>query len=358
MIELKPSGLVTPVSNDATFDPPVPARSAASSALRIGLQLGGFALSLGALYWCFRTATSDPKLQENWPKLLQLPWWLMVALPLVSAVTVVLSGLVFATVISPVRKLSKLDLVSVNGVCTLLGYFPFKLSLFFRVFWHNRKDRIDLLTIGGWFGAVAAVILASLAAAVVAALAAAHRPLLFVSIAAVALVVFGGMLLPAAGLARAMSGWLRAKLSPALGDKLLKLTTGLDMLRDRRMLLTAMGLRGLDLAAQAVRFILASQAAAMAGLLDVPLEPSQAAIAGSLYFLLQVLAPAGVAGVREAGTVAVLSTISGGLRAEQITAVVLVVSASELVGNVLVGVPAALRLWWRAGKLPAPITAN
>jgi len=322
------------------------------------LQVGGFALSLGALYWCFRTATSDPALQKNWPKLLQLPLWLTVALPLISAVTVILSGLVFATVISPVRKLSNLDVVSVNGVCTLLGYFPFKLSLLFRVFWHNRKDRIDLLTIGGWFGAVAAVILASLAAAVVAALAAAHRPLLFVSIGAVAMVVFGGMLLPAAGLARAMSSWLRAKLSPSLSDKLFKLTTGLDMLRDRRMLLAAMGLRGLDLVAQAVRFMLASQAAAMAGLLDAPLEPAQAAIAGSLYFLLQVLAPAGVAGVREAGTVAVLSTISGGLRAEQITAVVLVVSASELVGNILVGVPSALRLWWRAGKLPTPAGAT
>ena len=354
MIELKPSGSLPPVTSGAPPACPVTARSAAQTAVRVGAQVGGFLLSLGALYWCFRTATSDPGLRENWPKLLQLPWWLMVALPLVSALTVVLSGLVFATVISPVRKLSALDVVSVNGVCTLLGYFPFKLSLLFRVFWHNRKDRIDLLTIGGWFGAVAAVILASLAAAVVAALLAAHRPLLFVLVGVIALVVFGGMLLPAAGLARAVSEWLRAKLSPALGDKLFKLTTGLDMLRDRRMLLAAMGLRGLDLAAQAVRFTLASQAAAMAGLLDVPLEPAEAAIAGSLYFLLQVLAPAGVAGVREAGTVAILSTISGGLRAEQVTAVVLVVSASELVGNVLVGVPAGLRLWWRAGKLAAP----
>ena len=340
------------VKSSAPLASPSPSRSMPQRVLRAVTQAGGFLLSLGALYWCFRTATSDPALRENWPKLLQLPLWLMVTLPLVSALTVVLSGLVFATVISPVRKLSTVDVVSVNGVCTLLGYFPFKLSLLFRVFWHNRKDQIDLLTIGGWFGAVASVILASLAAAIVAALLAAHRPLLFVSVGVISLVVFGGMLLPAAGLAKAVSGWLRAKLSPSLGDKLFKLTTGLDMLRDKRMLLAAMALRGLDLAAQAVRFILASQAAAMAGLLEVPLEPAQAAIAGSLYFLLQVLAPAGVAGVREAGTVAVLSTISGGLRAEQVIAVVLVVSVSELVGNVLVGVPAALRLWWRASKLP------
>lgn len=324
---------------------PKPAKPAGPNWLRIAVQVGGFALSMAALYWCYRTATGNPQLRENWPKLLDLPFWLLGSMVATSMLTIVLAALVFTVVLRPVRRLSAADVTAVSGVCTLLGYLPFKLSLVFRIFWHNRRDGVPLLVVGGWFGAVAAVILASLAAPVVAALLVAHDAMLFGITTLVLVGVFGALLYPAASIARFITAHINRKLPAALADKLHRLTAGLDMLHHPRSLAIAMMLRALDLAGQSVRFMLASHAAAAAGLLAQPLEPSQAAIAGSLFFLLQILAPTGVAGIREGGTVVVLSAISGGLTAEQIAPVVLVVSAAELIGHILFAIPSALWLW-------------
>jgi len=342
--------------------------------VRAAVQVVGFALSIAALIWCYRLATGNQQLAANWSKLGTLPLWLMLALPLLSACTVVLSGLVFWTVIRPVQALPLLPTVAVNGVCTLLGYLPFKLSLFFRVLWHNRRDGVALPTIGGWFGAVASVILVSLAAPVLAALLvpavakstglqSGGSAIFFIAMAVMFLVVGIALLYPLSGVASLLSGKLfgpveeRASVHASIWGKvaaiLAKLADGLVMLHNPRVLLAAGLLRGLDLAAQGLRFTLAGYAAAHIGLLTAPLEVSQAVIAGCLYFLLQLLAPTGVAGAREGGTVAIFAMLSPGLNAEQIAPVVLVVSAAELVGNVFVGVPSIVVLMLRKRQLTA-----
>lgn len=339
--------------------------------LRTAIQLVGFIASMAALYWCFRIATSQPALAQNWRKLLELPTSLLIGLPLISMLTVANSGLVFFILGRPLWRIRAHDLVAVNAACTLLGYLPLKASLIFRVLWHNRRDGVPLLVLSSWFGAVSVVIGSSLLAPLVSALicgAAGYADLLpFVALTLLFLCIGTPLIVPVAKGLDALAGKLGPRLPTRADAALQRLRPGLAALRSPRVLGVAMGLRTLDLVMQGIRFGLAGHAAHLAGLLPEPLTASQAGIAGCLYFMLQAVAPTGVAGVREGGTVWILSHLPGGLTAEAIVPVVLVVSASELIGNLILGLPSVVWLWllrstgagpgFGIGKNPAPAPA-
>ena len=125
-----------------------------------------------------------------------------------------------------------------------------------------------------------------------------------------------------------------------------KLSDAVVMLADWRVLASAMGLRVLDLGVQGLRFYCASEAAHRAGIVENAMPVEQCIVAGGLYFTLQAIAPTGVTGVREGGTVGVMKLFPGFLSDGSFAAVVLVVSATEAIANVAWGGLCGLWLWW------------
>jgi len=338
-------------------------RSVGRFALRAAVQVAGFLLSLGLLYWCVRQAFGNPAVADKLPKLLETPWWLIAAMLLCSVVTTIISGLVFWRVLVPIRRLSLVNTVAVNGVSTVLGYLPFKLSLIFRVLYHRRVDKVELAVMGGWFAAVAAIIIIAVSAP---GFASGLRPQLdgwwWVIVAAgliggvVATLIAARLMVRFRGRAIAWLAGNSAAPKPGMiaaiarSDTATKLSDAVVMLADWRVLTVAMGLRVLDLGVQALRFYFASEAAHLAGIIDAAMPVEQCIVAGGLYFTLQAIAPTGVTGVREGGTVGLLKLLPGFMADGSFAAVVLVVSATEAIANVAWGGVCGAWLWWVNGR--------
>ncbi|HRQ74272.1 MAG TPA: hypothetical protein PLU35_14715, partial [Phycisphaerales bacterium] len=130
--------------------------------LRLAVQGLGFVAGLVLLGWCVRAALS-PENREQLSKLGDAPAWAVAALLGLSVASVALNGLAFWCALLPARRLHASDVIATNALATFLNYLPFKLSAISRVVIHNRRDRVPLLTIGGWFGAVLGVMVVSLA---------------------------------------------------------------------------------------------------------------------------------------------------------------------------------------------------
>lgn len=348
-------GVSAPSAPEAPADaapptPPLP-RHHRPSRRRIAFQVTGFVVSLGILAWFLVQVFRDPARREQVAALLGASPAALGAVLALTGATVALNGLIFWAVFLPVRRLSAADAVAVNGVCTLLGYVPFKVSLLFRVWFHHARDRIPLLTIGAWLAAAAAVILASLAPALGATLWRRQvDPLWW----ATALGGAAGLAALIVVVARACDSALARSCAAAAlrrGPAALRhaahghagrnLSGGIHMLAAPRSVGLAMAIRAADIAVQAARFHVA------AGLAGVDLNIEQAVIAGTAYFFLQATAPTGVAGVREGGTVAVVAAL--GL--PDLTAVILAISAAEFMVATTMGTAGALWLRvWRLGR--------
>lgn len=361
---------------DTPSPPPAsPTRAARRSPARIILQLVGFTLSMLVLAWCVRTAFGNPAIAEKLPRLLDTPPALLAALLACSFATIALGGLTFWAVLRPAASLpisplpaharirGPLHFLSVNGVCSLLAYLPFKLGLLVRVLIHVNLDRLPLLTVGGWFAATAAVLAMPLAAPL---LATALRPRLDALWLAVTL----------AGIAAsALLGWLLARALVTAIDRpdsalgrlgpvaLLrrpagaKLALGLRLLASPRTILVGLALRLADLAVHAARFFVAGQIALAAGIAPAGLTVEQSTLAAATYFTLQLLSPTGIAGLREGGTIGLLQLFPGWMAEGPFAAVVLVVTAGEAAANTLAGAAGALHLRVtarRAADAPAP----
>jgi hypothetical protein len=240
-----------------------------------------------------------------------------------SGLTIANTGLVFRALFAPIRPLSRLDLVAVNSVCSLLSYIPFKASLAYRVYTHHRRDRIDLITIGAWLAATAAVMLATLAVPVAASWWRARIDALWW------LAAVGGTALAALALVALGRAVRRvAPAQPGTPTILSRLLCGAAMLASPRAVFSAVTLRALDLAVTAARFALA------AAICGVALPLDQAVLAAATYFFFQATAPAGVAGVREGGTAALMNFLGR----DDLAVVILTVSIAEGAMNIAMGV--------------------
>jgi hypothetical protein len=315
----------------------VPPRSTLSRVV----QIVGFIISLGLLGYCIQVVRSDEKLRASFERLAQVPWWQVAMLVLVSAATIALAGLVFRSVLRPVRRLSIIECIAVNGVCSALSYLPFKASLIFRVLHHRTRDGVPLLTIGAWMAATAGLILVSLAPPVVASLWRGTMDTLWW------LTTIGGTIVLAAlacGMARLFSGdaglamllrWSDATRLPFAGrfvrsQAFLRLHSATRMAGDPGVVARVIALRSIDLALAATRFYFAAKFA------GVELSVEQSVLAGATYFFIQGAAPTGVAGVREAGSSFVLG--------EEMLPAILIVSAVDAVANLSMGLLGAARL--------------
>ncbi|HZW10133.1 MAG TPA: hypothetical protein VFF69_09545, partial [Phycisphaerales bacterium] len=128
--------------------------------LRLSFQGLGFVVGLLLLGWCVRAALSAEN-REQLAKLRDADPGQIGVLFALSAATLAINGLIFWATLRPVRKLRALDVLATNALCTFLAYLPFKLGAVTRVAIHNRRDRVPLLTIGAWFGAMLVVMLAA-----------------------------------------------------------------------------------------------------------------------------------------------------------------------------------------------------
>ncbi len=335
----------TPDPSSATpAAPPPPARP--RTLARTLIQAGGFLIGLGVLAGCAYLAFSNPEHRAKLARLAEAPWWLIAALLACSTGTIVVPGLVFRSVIRPVRRLRTLDAIAVNGVCSALSYLPFKMSLVFRVLYHRRVDAIPLAEIGGWLAATAGIILVSLAPPAGASLLRGSMDAWWWFIALGGLALGGVVTVLAARWLASDAGWdalaalakaTRLKVAQRFvaGERFEQMHRGVVMLADARTVTRTLGLRVIDMAIQAARFYLAAMA------VGVAMSPGQAVVAGVMFFFLQAAAPTGVAGVREGGTAAVLGLLH---LPEGVLVVVLTVAAAEAVMNVVMGVAGAAYL--------------
>jgi hypothetical protein len=203
--------------------------------------------------------------------------------------------------------LSRIDLVATNAVATTLAYLPGKLSIVFRVFVHNRRDGVPILTVGAWFAGVAIGIPAVAIPICAASLA---RPVLaeaWIGAAVAGLVgSYGAILFSArllageAGLSRLRRAarailpvrWKKAGESAVLG----KVHAGFDMLAHPGWLGVHLLLRVADLLTLAARLYVCAR------IIGASVSFDEAIVYGSVRFAIATLLPSGAAGSQEFGT--------------------------------------------------------
>src|SRR5262245_60699123 len=129
-----------------TAEPPEPvsARSIATgwrrSFVRRAVQLVVFCACVGVLVWLVHHALTDPGNRPQLERLSAAAPGDVAVLVACSLVTTIVGGLVFRAVLTPERRLRRVDCVAVNGVVSVISYLPFKVGLAFRVWWHHSRD--------------------------------------------------------------------------------------------------------------------------------------------------------------------------------------------------------------------------
>ncbi len=297
-------------------------------------QLLGFGASLAIFGWIASIALSEEN-RESLVRLREAGIGPPALVGLLALLSVVLNGLVFWALVRPVARLSVGWLVAVNAICTLLAYLPFKLSVVARVVLHRRRDHLPYKTLIAWIGASGALTMSTLV--VVGALGAVFVEFDLLAWASV------GVSLAALSAFTIIGGRLAVETRA-----LHALTLGAgEMLRAPAGVLAAVGLRVADIAAQGARF------AITAGALGHSLALGDAAALGSTFYLVGVLAPTGMVGLRE-GAVFGLGAIAlrTGLTESELATLALAVTAVEAVTHLLCGAIAAL--WLRPARLLRP----
>lgn len=306
--------------------------------LALVIQVFAFIISLGLLGWCVWLVAGDPAKRAQAERLLHAPVEQLVLVVALSLVTVMMSGLVFWAMGRPLNKVTAIECIGVNGVCSLLSYLPMKASLIFRFLYHRRANSMEWLTITAWLGAVASLIVLSLLPGLVATLLLKDVNLLWWVMTVGGLVGVGVLLPLLAGLFageaglerfRSLARATRLRLVMRLVDAAFfkKLHAGLALLASRPGVWLALLFRAIDIAAQSARFWF------IAGIIQVEVTPAQCILAGTAYFFIQATSPAGVAGPREGGLIALLGTSFG--------PVVLAVTAAEAAANLILGLTGA-----------------
>jgi hypothetical protein len=304
-----------------------------------------FAAALALLAWCVRLALDPPRAPGEPGPIAQVaaarPDHLLGLIGL-SLLSLALNGLIFHSILRPVRRLDVPGVLATNALATFLAYLPFKISLMARLLVHHRRDGVGVLVVLAWLAATAAIVLAVIAPVLAVALLdlpmpAAASAALLASAAAVSFVVVLSRL---ASTSRGR-GWMVSVASSVpgragrwAGRAVADLHAAFRMLGTPSTVVPAAALRLADLAAQAARFLLAAH------VLGVALEPRQALILAGAHFLAGVLSPVGMLGARE-GTATGVGSLLAAASAPQLAGVALLVGAADAALNVVAGPAAA-----------------
>lgn len=327
--------------NDASISP-----VASRSTLSIVLQLAGFVLGLGMLGLCVWLVARDEQKRTQAMELLHAPADKLAMVLALSGLSIALSGLVFWAVILPVRRVSAMDQIAMNGVSSALSYVPMKANLMFRVFYHRRMDGIGVLEITAWLGATAVMIALSLGWPVAASLVLGQVDEYWWGLTLGGMVLTLMLLPPIAAycasdaghaLVERVAGLTRigALVRMVRSNWFKKLYGATRMLASRRAMAIVLVLRLADVVAQAARFWVVSR------VIHLDMSPGQCVLAGAMYFILQFASPTGVGGVQVGGLAVMLGA--------KFLPVVLAVTAADAVMNLVMGAVGAA--WLRVDRL-------
>ncbi len=300
--------------------------------LRIAVQVVGFAIGVALLVWCISIAL-DKADAEQWRRLRDAGAQPIILLLAFTLFTVVCNGLAFWVTLLPLKRLRAADLVAVNAVATFLAYLPFKLGALARVVIHHRRDHVPFRDIVAWMAGYSALSLATLLPLV--AVGALRQRFDLVSIAlGILLVALANACAIALGRISRSQRWLAT------------LSMGSWRIVQRPTPVGACALVKIgDVAVHAARFTVA------ASVLAIDLSLDRAVVYALAYFLLGVLSPVGMVGIREGGLViggAALFNLDEDA-ARDLSRLVLLVTASEVAAIIPLALAGAA--WLRVDRL-------
>lgn len=291
---------------------------------RIALQLSGLVVGLGLLVWVVMLATNQRN-TESIDALRAAPVGVFVALIGLSLVSVVLNGAMFWVVLRPLARISLLETIAVNAMATFLSILPFKISLLTRSLIHHRRHRLRYKIIVSWIAATGALAMTVLLPLAAAGLWRQQLDALWWITACGGVVICNciGIVLGRA-----------AQNQPILRT----LSLGAHVIvRHPQVAIQHGALRLLDMGVLTGRFLVA------ASIIGMTLDPDQAVLIATTYFLLSVLTPAGTLGPREMG-VAALGFVQGDGIAQQLALAALVVSLAEILSAASLSAIGAVRI--------------
>jgi len=300
-------------------------------AVRIGLQLVGFVISIAIFAWILSIALS-PENREALLKLREAGPGPPAAVAGLTAVSVLLNGLIFWALIRPVARLDAAGVIAINAICMAIAYLPFKLSVVARALLHRRRDHLPYKALIAWIGGAGGLSLAVL----------------------VQIGVFGGLLVDIDAIAWAalLAGSGLVALATILMGRLAvskralhAITLGAgDMLREPKAVAPAVAMRVADIVAQAARFSI------VASVLGHELALGDAAVLAVTFIAVGALAPTGMLGLREGAVFGIGSiALRTGVSESELATIALAVSAAEAVTHLAVGAIAAV--WLRPDRL-------
>lgn len=309
-------------------------------ATRVVVQFAVFAVGLGLLAWCVSLALSS----ENRSKIERLgeaPASLLAAMLALSAASLLANGAAFAAAVWPVRRVPLVSIQAANAIATFLNNFPMKAGMIARVVIHSRRDRVPLLTIGAWFAAVAATMLVTIGPLIAATM---LRPRIdgawgllaagLLACSAGATLVLARCFAGEAGLARLEALVRRWRTATRLvgSAQFADLHAGFAMLASPAGLAAGIAVRLVDVGLYAARFAIAAE------IIGVRLNGAEALTYGVAYFTIGALSPAGMLGLREAGTTGLAGALAllskePSASAQGMEVIPLLVGAAELVVN-------------------------
>lgn len=296
----------------------------------------GFAIGLVLLVVCIRFAL-DERNQQQLIALRHAHPGLIAALLFANLALLFTGGTGFWAALLPLRRLHYWDYQATNAIAVVLAYVPFKLSLVFRVMVHHRRDRLPLVTIGAWFAAFAALMLATLGPLIVASLLTRTINVAWFILAAVLLLLSNASAVLIARRFAGPRGWERlqalagfmrlgAAQRLARSKPAARAHEALRLLTSARHVAALMLLRLVDLFAQAARFYLAAQ------ILGTPLDPQTSLLLAATHFFLALVSPSGMVGTREAGTTGVAALLPH-VDAHSVAAIALLILVTETLVN-------------------------
>lgn len=294
------------------------------SPVQFVVQVIGGLVGIVLLVWALTVVFSEEN-REQLDRALNAPARLTATLIALSALSIVLNGLMFWAVARPIRRLHPLSVIGVNAIATFLSVLPAKLGLAVRGLVHNRRDGMPLRDVVAWLAAMSALGLAALIP-----IGAVSRWRLELDWVWFALALGGVIATHALGI---LLGRLCER--GAMKGMLAKLSLGSwRIVRHPGPVAAHALLRAVDLGVLAGRFLVA------AAILDLHLPADQAVLLGAMFFFFGVIAPAGTLGTREVAVAAIGVTI--GLPQGPVYTAVLIVAAIELVTSFVLGLLASL----------------
>lgn len=311
--------------------------------VRLAVQIGGFLGGMALLTWCVVQAMNE-KNRESLARLRDTNPRDAALLIGLTALTLLVNGLIFWSAVQPVRKVRVTNVLATNAVATFLSYLPFKLSIIFRFYSHRTIDGVPLLTIGAWFAAVTIGISAATNPVFFTSLF--RRETDFVWLAC----VLGGLLasyfvvIALSRIFAGETGLVRMRKLTALVSRKLAASTlveraheGFDMLANPFWLAVQMTCRALDLIVIAARLYLCAK------ILGVSVSFGESIVYGAFRFAIATLAPTGAAGTQEGGTTWIAKVLHSP-NAESFAAILVLMLAVEAAVNLIAAIAGVLWL--------------